>query len=477
MYQTSLLFRKVINSLSWSFVSSIYRLFANFAILVVLSRILDPRDFGIINYSIVIFNSIFLILTESVGQSYLIKKKFEEDLKTYNTSLFYLFIFASLIYVIIGIINYIFYPNLWFTSLQIILYISFLIRLPSIIFEFDFIKQKKFKLLSIIDLITLSIYMCLAIVLANFKFGYYSLILATSGLYLSKSALLIYINSKKIFKVLPSQRFGIANIKSPFKFLKTNYATFLYDNIEKIILPIITSLPFLGYYSRAYAINNVPLSIINKPVDHVIYSYLSDKENFKDKLSSYFENFIIIASLIVIPMSLFVFLYAEEIVFLLLGENWASSAIILKYISPLIFFLYLTKCFEPIYKASDFIEIRTKILIFFILLKLIIFFLFIQEEQLIRFAIILTLIHFCYLVTLIYKFLKKMNYSILKFLNFFKQNSLFILLFITTNFFIKDINFYYILFINISIYVISIFYFKFLLSKKTNLILSDFFKL
>ena len=29
------------------------------------------------------------------------------------------------------------------------------------------------------------------------------------------------------------------------------------DNIEKIILPIITSLPFLGYYSRAYAINNV----------------------------------------------------------------------------------------------------------------------------------------------------------------------------------------------------------------------------
>ena len=74
MYQTSLLFRKVINSLSWSFVSSIYRLFANFAILVVLSRILDPRDFGIINYSIVIFNSIFLILTESVGQSYLIKK-------------------------------------------------------------------------------------------------------------------------------------------------------------------------------------------------------------------------------------------------------------------------------------------------------------------------------------------------------------------------------------------------------------------
>ena len=133
---------------------------------------------------------------------------------------------------------------------------------------------------------------------------------------------------------------------------------------------------------------------------------MSDKENFKDKLSSYFENFIIIASLIVIPMSLFVFLYAEEIVFLLLGENWASSAIILKYISPLIF-LYLTKCFEPIYKASDFIEIRTKILIFFILLKLIIFFLFIQEEQLIRFAIILTLIHFCYLVTLIYKFLKK----------------------------------------------------------------------
>ena len=52
MYQTSFIFRKVINSLSWTVISSIYRLFINFAIIVIISRILDPRIVGEEHYRV-----------------------------------------------------------------------------------------------------------------------------------------------------------------------------------------------------------------------------------------------------------------------------------------------------------------------------------------------------------------------------------------------------------------------------------------
>ena len=139
MYQTSIIFRKIINSLTWSLISSTYRLFINFAIIVIISRIIDPRDFGIINYSIVLFNSVFLILSDSIGQSYLIGKIENNKIKLFNTNLFFFILIGTSIYIFVGILNYLYLPHLWFTYVQLILFASFILRLPSIIFEYDLI--------------------------------------------------------------------------------------------------------------------------------------------------------------------------------------------------------------------------------------------------------------------------------------------------------------------------------------------------
>ncbi len=476
MYQTSIIFRKIINSLTWSLISSIYRLFINFAIIVIISRIIDPRDFGIINYSIVLFNSVFLILSDSIGQSYLIGKIENNKIKLFNTNLFFFILIGTSIYIFVGILNYLYLPHLWFTYVQLILFASFILRLPSIIFEYDLIKTKKFKILSIIDVVSLSIYFVTAVTLAFLGYKYFCIVFATTALYVSKSFIILTINYKKLGQICTFSKLNIKTIKVSFKFIKTNLATFMFDNTEKIILPIITSLPFLGYYTRANAINNIPLTIITKPIDNVIYSFFTDNSKSKTKFDSYFENLIIFCNFIFLPMTIFVMFYSFEIVNLILGDGWDETAIILKYLSPMIFFLYMTKCFEPIYKSSNFLNFRTRILSFFIFLKIILLGLFVDRENVSLFVVLICSINFIYLLTLIIYFLSKINFKLLQFLSFFKQNMFFLIIFTFINFFISDISFIYIILLNIFYYLCAVILFKFLLSKKTKDIISDYIK-
>ena len=112
---------------------------------------------------------------------------------------------------------------------------------------------------------------------------------------------------------------------------------------------------------------------------------------------------------------------------LILGDGWDETAIILKYLSPMIFFLYMTKCFEPIYKSSNFLNFRTRILSFFIFLKIILLGLFVDRENVSLFVILICSINFIYLFTLIIYFLSKINFKLIKFLSFFKQNMFFLI--------------------------------------------------
>ena len=477
MYQTSFIFRKVINSLSWTVISSIYRLFINFAIIVIISRILDPRDFGIINYTVIIFNSIFLITSDSVGQSYLVDKDQKNTISKFNSNLIFLIVIGSIFYISIGFINYIYFPDLWFSSLHLILFFSFLFRLPSIIFEYHLIKKKSFKLLSIIDMISLSLYFVSAILFAFIGMKYFSIILATTALYVSKSVMILSYFYKRLKELYPLLKINNYSLKLSFKFIKTNFATFVFDNTEKIILPILTSLPFLGYYTRANAINNIPMTVINKPIDNVIYSYLSDKKNLKTKIGSYFENLILFSNLLILPMSIFVMFYSDELVNLILGKNWDKTSIILKFLSPMIFFLFMTKCFEPIYKSSNFLNSRTKILTVFIILKICLLGFFINEENIISFVIVICLINFLYLLTLLLYCLNKIKFSIKIFFNYFRHNLFFLLIFILINILIMNLNFIYVLIINSMYYLVSILKLKFLLSKKTADIISDYLRI
>ena len=142
----------------------------------------------------------------------------------------------------------------------------------------------------------------------------------------------------------------------------------------------------------------------------------------------------------------------------------------------MIFFLYMTKCFEPIYKSSNFLNFRTRILSFFIFLKIILLGLFVDRENVSLFVVLICSINFIYLLTLIIYFLSKINFKLLRFLSFFKQNMFFLIIFTFINFFISDISFIYIILLNIFYYLCAVILFKFLLSKKTKDMISDYIK-
>ena len=103
---------------------------------------------------------------------------------------------------------------------------------------------------------------------------YFSIILATTALYVSKSIMILSYFYKRLKELYPLLKINNYSLKLSFKFIKTNFATFVFDNTEKIILPILTSLPFLGYYTRANAINNIPMTVIINQLIMLFLIYL-----------------------------------------------------------------------------------------------------------------------------------------------------------------------------------------------------------
>ena len=137
----------------------------------------------------------------------------------------------------------------------------------------------------------------------------------------------------------------------------------------------------------------------------------------------------------------------------------------------------MTKCFEPIYKSSNFLNSRTKILTVFIILKICLLGFFINEENIISFVIVICLINFVYLLALLLYCLNKIKFSIKIFFNYFRHNLFFLLIFILINILIMNLNFIYVLIINSIYYLVSILKLKFLLSKKTADIISDYLRI
>ena len=62
---------------------------ANFGIIIILTRYISPKEYGISNFTILIFNFIILGVLEAIGESY-IKVKKKKDLPSQINIIFYL---------------------------------------------------------------------------------------------------------------------------------------------------------------------------------------------------------------------------------------------------------------------------------------------------------------------------------------------------------------------------------------------------
>jgi O-antigen/teichoic acid export membrane protein len=308
--------------------------FLKFVVLLVLSRILAPEDFGVIAAATVTIFFFDLFSNVGLGQ-YLIQTKrltskliestlFVNVLLTFVVSVVYM---LALPYVA-GIIKV---DEL--ESFGNVLVLILFARSFSVVYES--LLQRELKAFNVILCSSLGYLFSLCFVvipLLLLEFSYMALIWGMVVESLIIAILLVKVHGalllpKPCFKEIKSL---YGNGGGYFKYRLFEYASI---NIDYIIVSRYLGISALGFYSRAYRVMEYPSFVYRIAVDKVVFPLLS-KKNASGKAVG--EGFSDSLTLIVIVAT---FLFgciaslSDEIIYILLGSAWAPAGEIVKILS------------------------------------------------------------------------------------------------------------------------------------------------
>jgi len=107
-------------------------------------------------------------------------------------------------------------------------------------------------------------------------------------------------------------------------------------NTEKILIGRFWGADAIGIYGRAYQLVNIPTENLNSAVGEVAFSALSRLQDDPSRLKSYFLKGYSLVLAMTLPMTLACVLFADDVVFVLLGPKWKDAVPIFRLLAPTI---------------------------------------------------------------------------------------------------------------------------------------------
>lgn len=329
----------------WVSIGTVINILIKLMVLVVLSRLLTPVDFGIVaSIQIIIsFSEIFWMM--GVGPA-LVQK---ENINSLDISTgFYLNVFFGIILLSLFLIFY--------NELAIFLKIknSYMILGISIIFfvkslsgvsEALLQRNMNFNILSVIQIISMIIYAFIAFALAFLGFGAWSIILAIIIQNLFNSIFILIKNPINIF-VKPSFNVGKQLLIYGTGFTISRIFNTIANEGDNLVVNKYLGASSLGNYSRAYQILMVPTLILGTIIDKVMFPLLSRYQNDHKSIRKMYIEMLSLILLITSPIIIYTLLNTKELVYVILGSQWSKIVIPLQ-------FLILSLFFRIGYKICD----------------------------------------------------------------------------------------------------------------------------
>jgi len=107
-------------------------------------------------------------------------------------------------------------------------------------------------------------------------------------------------------------------------------------NAEKVMIGRFWGADAIGIYGRAYQLVTFPIDNLNSAVGEVAFSALSRLQNDPIRFKSYFlKGFSLVVGL-TLPITIACALFADELVYCLLGPKWKDAAAIVRLLAPTI---------------------------------------------------------------------------------------------------------------------------------------------
>jgi O-antigen/teichoic acid export membrane protein len=309
------------------------------ASLMILARLLGPKDFGIVGM-VTAFTGV-LEMFRDFGLSAATVQRASVTKEQLST-LFWINIgFGLVLAVIMGVMapsiaTFYHQPRLFWVT--IVLSTALIFNAAGVQHAALLQRQMRFTMLAVIDNVSVIAGSVVAIGGALAGFGYWSLVDMTVVLALTATA--GFWLAARWMPGRPHRRCGIRSMMHFGGTLTlTGLIAYAANNLDKILLGRYWGVDAVGLYGRAYQLINIPSSNLNATAGEVAFSALSRLQDDPECRKRYFlKGFSLILGL-TMPLTVACAVFAHDVVSVLLGQKWENAAPIFGWLAPTILVL------------------------------------------------------------------------------------------------------------------------------------------
>jgi O-antigen/teichoic acid export membrane protein len=323
---------KAVSGFKWTSFATIAVVSVQVIQLLVVSRYLAPKDFGLVA---IVTTIIFFMRSFSdmgVSAAVIHKKEITDD---QFSSLFWLNIFVGILLFIISIIFSFFIGKVFkediLKEIFLVIASTFLIIPFGALFQIILQKNFKFEVLAVQEISASIIGGFLTVIMAVYGYGYWSLIFGYMINTIVRT-IVVFIRGRKYVQI--KFLFDYIQIKSFINFglfqMGERSVNFLNERLDQLLIGYFLGPVQLGYYSFAYNLVSQPITVLNPIFTKVAFPLFAKLQDNKDLLKKTYLKLIKIITIINAPLLLGLLLEAPLLIPIFFGSKWNNSILIIQ---------------------------------------------------------------------------------------------------------------------------------------------------
>ncbi|MEZ8402373.1 MOP flippase family protein [Vibrio splendidus] len=318
---------RVLTGFKWTSASKLSFSLVQLCQLVILSRLLNPSDFGLVSMAMIIigFSHIFADFGVSNG---IIQR---EEVNDTDLSTLYWFniatgiIITSIVFTLSGLIAHI------FDEPRLALYVkvlSFVFLINSFYLLYLSILKKKlnFQVIAKMEVLSRLISFLIVVIIAYFNPSPMAIVAGTLS-YSFVFCLVILIFGRQGFR--PKIEFNLESVKDVISFgfynMGQNTIVYLNNQLDIILIGRVLGAEVLGVYSLIKQVVMKPAQIFNPIVTSVMFPVMSTIRSDKELLKKYYLQTLAFTSSINFIVYLLFIAFSKDIIDVVLGDKWSNS--------------------------------------------------------------------------------------------------------------------------------------------------------
>jgi len=324
-----------VSGLKWSTSARIGKQILQFVTLIILARLLNPEDFGLMASAMVVIGLANVFRDLGISAALIQRQEVTDDL---YSSVFWISVLLGIIFMALLIILAPIIANFFNVSTLIpmlkVLSLSFLFSGFSIVQQAMMEKTFKFKNIAIFELSSTFLGALTGISLALLNYGVWSLVFQNL-IFSFTLSLLIWLN----FSQKPRFYFSFIEIKSIAKFSGNlagfNILNYFVRNADYILIQKFLGEQQLGYYTLAYRLMLYPLQNVSAVITRVMFPVLSKIQNDNDRFRDIYLKLVNFISLLSFPLMLGLVAVSDNFVVVVFGAKWEPVTTLILILAPL----------------------------------------------------------------------------------------------------------------------------------------------